>query len=387
MNRLELSEKSKCCGCSACADSCPAQAIIMANDKEGFLYPLINAAKCVDCGVCRKVCVFSSDHANETPIYDFHYNTPLTYGAKHKDECVRKLSRSGGVFTALSDYILEKKGVIYGCKMDEEYQVVHMRGITKDMRDRFRGSKYCQSDTSNIFKKVSTDLKSGKYVLFSGTSCQTAALRAFLYSGEVIQDKLYCVDILCHGVPSPLLWKKYLDHISKKYRGMVESIEFRDKRRYGWKSHFTTFQINGKLHSSRDYPMLFINDNFLRPACYYCRYKTEQHPSDITLGDYWAVDKALPGFNDNKGISLVLINSEKGKRLFDSAKDALEISEADFDDSRQGIFSEPVKEPRNRSVYWRVFQSCGVGAVINLQKMDILLHRLIWGVKRVIRPN
>lgn len=204
----------------------------------------------------------------------------------------------------------------------------------------------------------------------------------FKCGGGVNYDKLFCVDILCHGVPSPLLWKEYLNYISKKYRGFVESIEFRDKERFGWNSHVETFQINGKLHSSQNYGMLFINDNFLRPACYNCRYKTEQHPSDITLGDFWAIDKILPDYNDNRGISLVLINSVKGKILFDSVNNTLDIREVRFEDSRQKIFSKPVREPKVRSLYWNIFLHYGIGTAIKLQKLDVLTHHFIRKFKR-----
>lgn len=181
--RIDLNKKEECCGCSACKDICPKNAINMVPDKEGFFYPQIDETRCIECGICKRVCVFSSEYVNKFPIYDMSYDVPLTYGAKNKDEYTRARSRSGGVFTSLSDAVLEKGGIIYGCGMDKAFRIFHMRGTTKEMRNEFRGSKYCQSDTQYIFRKIEADLKANKHVMFSGTSCQTAALRAFLNVG------------------------------------------------------------------------------------------------------------------------------------------------------------------------------------------------------------
>lgn len=195
--------------------------------------------------------------------------------------------------------------------------------------------------------------------------------------GGVNTDNLFCVDILCHGVPSPLLWKRYLDYISNKYRGTIEAAEFRDKEKFGWHSHFETFKIGDQQISSNDFGTIFINDSFLRPACYNCLYKTVMHPGDITLGDFWRVEKAIHDFDDNKGISLVLINSEKGKMLYDCVRDQLESYEVSLENSAQRIFYEPVDRPKNRDSMWTIFGRKGIGSVIRYYRYRHIVRKLL----------
>lgn len=236
---IHISDPSACCGCTACASICPKDAITMEPDALGFLYPQVHTDLCVDCGQCESVCAFN-DH------YDTSLNLPrpLVYGARHKDMSQVETSRSGAAFIAISDHILEQGGVVYGAGYKDHFRVCHKRATTKEERDEFKGSKYVQSDLTGIFRQVKRDLKAGLLVLFSGTPCQTAGLNAFI--GKRLRERLILVDIVCHGVPGPYVWRDYLAYLEKKQGAPIVWVNFRDKQRFGWKAHKESFKfLNG----------------------------------------------------------------------------------------------------------------------------------------------
>lgn len=248
---------------------------------------------------------------------------PIAFAAKSIYPEVRSNSRSGGVFTGISDVILNNNGVIYGCKMDQDGVIFHARAVNAEERNLFRGSKYVESDLKNCFRQVVADLSEGRYVLFSGTSCQVAGLLSFLRAKKVNSELLITVDIVCHGVPSSKIWTEYRRYLEDKWDGKIESYEFRNKNKFGWVSNIETVVISGKSHDTNDYTQLFYNHHILRPSCFCCRFKDIPRNSDITLADFWGIDKVLPKFNDGKGVSLVLVNSEKGKHIFESCSEQL----------------------------------------------------------------
>lgn len=277
---------------------------------------------------------------------------PRVFAVKHKNESIRLESRSGGVFTALSNQIFKADGVVYGCVLNNNIEAVHIRATSTDDRDKMRGSKYVQSRLGETYREIKQDLNQGKNVLFSGTSCQVAGLKAYLRKEN---EKLLCVDVLCHGVPSPYLLKKYLEWQKKRCQHTIQSIDFRNKKDYGWFDHVESLFIeNGDRIDSKIYRNLFYGLNGLRPSCYECQFKSINHPGDITLGDYWGIDKAVPGFNDNKGVSLVFINSEKGNRFFMSSKDELNWIETKIEEYMlQKPLVEPYREPSSRREFWK----------------------------------
>ncbi len=278
-----------------------------------------------------------------------NFEKPIVYAVKHKDEVIRAASRSGGIFTAVSDLILEEGGIVYGCVLDDSFTAHHLRAATADERDRMRGSKYVQSNTSDIFRSVKVDLLEGKKVLFSGTSCQIAGLKAFL-GGEY--DGLLCMDIVCHGVPSPLVLRDYLTWQESKNGAKVTHLDFRNKR-FGWSTHIETLDLdNGKQIDSRVYTSLFYAHNILRPSCYKCPYKGVMHPADITIADYWGIDKAAPGFNDDKGVSLVLVNNELGRTYFERACHSVDFKQTKLEDSMQPPLKGPFPCPPERGRFW-----------------------------------
>ena len=233
---IKILDPSQCCGCTACASICAHDAITMEPDKLGFLYPVVDTEKCTGCGLCEKVCAF---HEN----YDKSLNLPLpdAYAARHKDMAEVETSRSGAAFIAISDYILENGGVVYGAGYTDHFRVVHKRATTKEQRNEFKGSKYVQSDLSGVFRQVKQDLRAGLTVLFSGTPCQTAGLHS--YVGKKLRENLFLVDIVCHGVPSPFIWRDYISYLEKKHDSEICYVNFRDKDMFGWHAHKETFKF------------------------------------------------------------------------------------------------------------------------------------------------
>lgn len=205
---IHIQNPKDCCGCTACASICAHDAITMEPDALGFLYPKVDESKCIDCGLCEKVCQFN-DH------YDTSLNLPQpdVYGARHKNLQEVETSRSGAAFIAISDWILAHDGVVYGVGYTDHFRVVHKRATTKEERNEFKGSKYVQSDLTDVFRQVKKDLKEGRIVLFSGTPCQTSGINA--YVGRRLRENLYLVDIICHGVPSPYVWRDFIAYLER----------------------------------------------------------------------------------------------------------------------------------------------------------------------------
>lgn len=275
------------------------------------------------------------------------------YAVKHKNEDIRAVSRSGGIFTAVSDIIIENGGVVYGCALDERFNAIHKRAVTEEQRNEFRGSKYVQSKIGNIYKFVELDLNNGLEVLFSGTPCQVHGLINHLNLKGVNSNKLLTVDILCHGVPSPKIWNDFLNNnfdISK-----IEKVDFRDKKNFGWRDHIETITVDGKEFSSKDYTDSFFSHLTLRQACFNCYYKKRQRISDITIGDYWRIENNDRSFDDDKGVSLVMTNTDKGQKYFEFCLSNLIVKEFPISTSIQPAIDHNYEEPSNRSNFWKEY--------------------------------
>lgn len=315
-----------------------------------------------------------------------NWEKPKVYAVKHKDEEIRAASRSGGIFTALSDLTLVNGGIVYGCVLTEDFTAVHIRAENVAERDRMRGSKYIQSRLGDTFKSVQKDLDTGKNVLFSGTSCQVAGLKQFL--GKEYSN-LFCVDIVCHGVPSPLVWEKYLRWQEQKNHGKkVIKVDFRNKNQFGWRDHVETLWFdNGINISSHIFKNLFYGHTILRPSCYECPYKAVMHPGDITIADYWGIEKVAPEFDDNKGVSLALINNEVGERALQLVKDNLVWENTKLEDSMQPPLKAPFQKPENREQFWIDFRNksfkyiakkyAGYGLKSNIKKVFRKIKRIV----------
>lgn len=349
----ELQQKENCCGCTACVAVCSVGALTMAEDEEGFLYPKIDTSKCIHCNRCMEVCAFSvkqEKRKDKGKLFEGQYADPLVYAVRHIDRQVVMESRSGGIFTALSDLVLSQGGVVYGCVLYEVTRAVHKRADNVHIRDRMRGSKYIQSDLQDVFQSVREDLNSGKTVLFTGTSCQIDGLRAYLGADD---EKLLCVDVVCHGVPSPKVWKSYIHWQEKRANSGCVSAEFRDKGKFGWRAHKETLRFaNGKTVSSEVFKNIFYGHKALRPCCYQCPYKDIMHPGDITIADYWGIENNAPEYDDDTGVSLVLVNNEKGKALFDLIQDSIVSKRCDIHTSMQTPLEKPFDCPDDRAAFW-----------------------------------
>ena len=359
--------KNNCCGCSACEQICPKNAIKMTPDNEGFLYPEIDGSLCVECGACKNVCAFQNDYEKN--------KSQKAYAVKHKDFDTRMTSRSGGVFIAISDYIFEKNGTVYGAAFDNDFSVCHIRTTNKSERDRLKGSKYVQSDVKDTFASVKNDQKNGMYVLFSGTACQVAGLKNYLKNIDT--SKLYTCDLVCHGVPSPKVWKEYLDYCEKKYNGKVTNADFRDKT-LGWNAHKEAIWIDNNKHILKKYTYLFYENDIERPSCYNCKYTNIDRPADFTLADFWGINKIVPNFNDNKGVSLLLVNSDKGIELFNRIKDDTVFVECDINKSilPNPNLLNPTAKPKSREAFWIYYGKNGFEKTLKKYYNKILLKRI-----------
>ena len=292
------------------------------------------------------------------------YDTPKTYAAKHINLNERMKSQSGGAFAAFSSYVIEHNGVVYGCILDSSLNAVHVRAESLEERDKMRGSKYVQSSMRDCFKEVKNDLKNGRIVLFSGTSCQIAGLNSYLNNKY---DNLLTIDIICHGVPSPLIWQKYIKWQELRKKSKVLHADFRNKRDFGWRKHIETLYFENKKYTNNNlYSKLFYNHSFLRPSCYKCPYKSIIHPGNITIGDYWGIETIAPDFDDNKGTSIILINDDKGDKWFNNIKTMFILKETIILPSLQVPLHEPFKEPKEREFAWKLVKE---------NKFNKILHK------------
>lgn len=350
---INITDKSTCCGCTACANICPHKAITMRPDSLGFKYPIVDLAKCTNCGLCEKVCAF-----NENYDKSLNLERPLIFGVKHKDIQQIKQSQSGAAFIPFSDYILENGGIVYGAGYSDDFTVIHKRATTKKERDEFRGSKYVQSDLTDIFKQIKTDLKNGKLVCFSGTPCQTAGLNSFV--GRKLRNNLFLIDIVCHGVPAPNLWRDNLKYISNKYQSEITKVNFRDKKLFGWHSHIESYQLkDNKVTTDRIYTSIFYSHIALRDSCYQCHFTNITRPSDISIADFWGVEKYNPDFaNDNKGCSVIFINTNNGLSLFEKIKSQFDIL-TDIKNYSQPNLEHPSKPHHKRNQFIKDYESYG----------------------------
>lgn len=346
---IQITDKFLCCGCTACAQRCPKQCITLHEDHEGFLYPKVDTETCVDCGLCEKVCPILNEGDKRTPL--------KVYAAINKDEKIRLESSSGGIFTLLAEQTIQEGGVVFGARFDEEWQVRLDYTESIEGLSAFRGSKYVQARTENCYCLAENFLRQGRKVLFTGTPCQIAGLKKFLRKEY---DNLLAVDFICHGVPSPKVWRRYLQEIhdfgSKKNTvsafpsslsggniTSIVSISFRDKI-LGWKNYsfslrqnFTEVTAESKnnsvlfsnIHKENLYMRLFLSNVTLRPSCYQCHCKESKSGADITIADFWGIGNISPEMDDDKGTSLVLLNTKKGINRIH--KNLIIVKECDFE--------------------------------------------------------
>jgi ferredoxin len=384
----------------------------MNEDEVGFLYPVVDASLCINCGLCEKVCPVINQDSTRTPI--------KVYAAKHPNEKVRLKSSSGGIFSLIAEKILDERGVVFGARFNQKWEVEHDYTTTKDGLSCFMSSKYVQSRMNDNFKKAEQFLKEGRKVLFTGTACQIAGLRKFLRKDY---DNLLLVDVVCHGVPSPKVWRDYIrEYIIRPAaeqgrRGQlsiedIDAISFRDKST-GWGNYsfVATANQNGgentvlplnndesKLlneeHGDNLFMCGFLSNIYLRPSCFQCPAKAGKSGSDITLGDFWGVSETIPHMDDDKGTSAVLINSRKGEKFYESLTAVNAESEYQEILNHNPSIEASSKKSEFSEQFWNVYNSSGLTAAFDFmqkkQKRRFIsreLHKLKHYLSQIIHSS
>lgn len=353
-----LENKNDCCGCTACLNSCPFDAIEMVPDATGFKYPEIDDEKCTECTLCIERCPALKK-------CEFNHK-PNVFAVKHKDNRIRNTSTSGGMFTALCQSIFAKNGVVYGVTFDDKFRVHHDRAENLTDCQKLKTSKYVQSDLGKTFQSVKKDLKADFHVLFTGTPCQIAGLKSFL--GKKAYPKLLLCDLICLGIPSPFIWSDYVNFIQKEYQSSIIAFQFRHKES-GW--HYSSAwavldnnQVLFKEPVIDIYNTLFYKSYTIRPSCYNCSFSSINRVSDMTIGDFWGIEKTnLKEFDDDRGTSLVLINTEKGAQVFSEIQDLLSVEGSVVEDCLQPALVGPAKIPVKRDQFWSDYHQYGFETV------------------------
>ena len=389
---MNLAAHNLCSGCAACYSACVRKAISMMTDEEGFAYPHVDESLCVNCGLCERVCPSLHPKASREPL--------SVYAAKAKDDALRKESSSGGIFSLLARQIISDGGIVYGAAIREsDLSVCHCSAENEEELSWLRGSKYVQSDVGDTYGRVRSQLDAGRKVLFSGTPCQVAALRNFLARDY---DNLICVEVICHAAPSPLAWKKFLEKraaasakghdIARPEAVIDRRISFRRKN-WGWKR----YSLSLHFMNDKEYLLDLYTDTFLRgflselfnrPSCHQCSVRELRSGADITLGDYWNVHQRFQEMDDDTGISVVLVNSEKGASLFNQVAHLCDLAASDYADIRRtnlAVYCSTNPHPK-RALFFKCIRA---GADFDLLVLK-LLKRPLWRragsfMKRVVK--
>jgi coenzyme F420-reducing hydrogenase beta subunit len=338
--------KEDCCGCGACVNVCPQNSIIFKPDENGFLFPEVDMRDCINCDLCTKVCAFQSEVSSGREAIK-------TYVAIHKNNNLLLQSSSGGVFSAIAEIVFAKDGVVYGCAWDENLETRHICINSAKELYKLRESKYVQSNIGKSFREVQAYLKNGKYVLFSGTPCQIAGLKRFL--GKEYEN-LITAELVCHGVPNVAFFKSYIGWLENKVKGKITDYTFRYKSKIG-KAGKVFFQRNEKTMEkviywpTDPYYSYFMYGHINRESCYECKYADAKRQGDFTMGDYWGIEKAHPEIDTQNGVSVLLVNTEKGIKLVEELKEYLYLTPSTFEQAalenvqlRQPIHKSNIRE-------------------------------------------
>lgn len=379
----EISNKYDCSGCQACRCACPLQCITMNLNDEGFLYPQIDEAACKNCGICQKVCPVLNEYKG--------HKKGTAYACYNKNDDVREKSSSGGIFTLIAEYIINQNGIVFGAAFDSDFNVHHIKIDAMSEIEKLQGSKYIQSNIGDTYKETEAYLKSGKPVLFTGTPCQISGLKRFLQKDY---ENLVTQDIICHGVPSPKVWQKYLKYQASVFGGNISSAPLPSLRckNKGWKNFSVQLAFDNnseycRTHRGDLFMQAFLYNLCLRPSCYRCHSKSEERESDITLADFWGIENIMPDMFDNKGISLALINSEKGRRIFDAVSDMMYYRNVNFDDAAKfnPSISQSAKLPRRRDKFMHMINCCDFEKAVKICTKKGLMQRCAGKAKSIFK--
>lgn len=370
---LEYKNKKDCNGCGICTVGCPTSAIKMIEDSEGFFYPQIDEEKCINCGKCKNICSnFNDSKGNEQG-----------YMAINKNKEELENSASGGMFYILAKNVIEKKGVVFGVEYGEKLKVQHNYYETLEECKKFQGSKYLRSDIGNSYEKVKEFLNQDRYVLFTGTPCQCNALKTYL--GKEYEKLIVC-DIICHANPSQKVFDKYIKELEERENKKIEKFNFRDKEN-GWKNSapIVYFEDGSKMEEKSFYNA-FVGELFDRPSCHDCKFSSINRVTDFTIGDFWGIEKIMPEVNDdNTGISLLTVNSEKASSIFDEVKYNMEFKAVDKEVAFTYNHHSNVLPHKNRQKFFDNLDKMSVIENINSCLKVSLIKKVLRKCKRIVK--
>lgn len=356
---IEIKDKKDCCGCWACKNVCPVQCISMPEDAEGFRYPTVDKDKCINCHLCEKVCPIihaEADKPNEKQ---------RAYLLQHNDKEVLLQSASGGAFTAIASWVIRHGGVVFGAAYDKDFQVVHQYVETEKDLQKFRNSKYVQSYTGDALKQVKDFLKQGRMVCYSGTPCQLEGLLRYLRKPY---DNLITIDVMCHSITSPKIFRMYVAEMKKKYGDDLSNIMFRDKSPYGYEySQMSVYKGGKQVYregvDTDVYLRSFFSDVNVRPSCYDCKFKKQHHLTDFSIWDCFDVYKFSNKLDNDNGVTRILANTEKAQLILKEIQEDTTIMEIPVDEAVSGVHEmlHSVKMSPRRE---RFFELTNTGGVI-----------------------
>lgn len=360
---MEICDKEICTGCAACANICKKNAIDMLLNDKGFLYPQINEKICISCGICSMTC--PQNHSIKVN------DLGQIYAALCKNDKIRANSSSGGIFSVLAEHVLAQGGIVFGAAFRDDMTVGHTYISDITQLECLRGSKYVQSEIGSSYQKVKSFLKDGKPVLFTGTPCQIDALKNFL---KVDYDKLITIDLLCHGTPSPMVFKKFLDYKEAEAKKKIINVLFRFKYP-GWQNYSTKLCFeDGMEEYDNSFVNIFLGEKCLRQSCHKCKYTITHRVGDITLGDFWSYKETAPEHieNDDLGISFVSINSNKGKEVFAAIRNKIDVANRTIDEALLGnkVLQQSAIKSKDSDDFWKDIQYLNWGQIVEKYKIE-----------------
>lgn len=349
MKKLYI-KKEECCGCGACVDICRKDAVRMVVDREGFRYPKIDRNLCVDCGLCEKVCPIKKRDLKKDVSRQY-------FAVQAKNEDIRYASSSGGMFPVLAEYVFRRQGVVYGAAYGKNMRVVHREVSGREELDAVKRTKYVQSSMKGIYRRIKARLLEERWVLFCGTPCQAQGLRNYL---DKEYPKLIIADLVCYGVPSPGIWGAYVKYLEKKHGGKMTDFSFRDKRARD-SGHTRSYVIDGKEYSGSlygdEYCRMYFTNHILRPSCHVCKFCGVERNSDMTIGDFWGIEKVRPKMDDGMGTSLVILHTDKAREIWDEVKEEVACFACEEGDVLQPRLTCPTEAAKSRGFFMAF---CGI---------------------------
>lgn len=392
---LLFNEEKDCCSCSVCVNNCPKNAISIIENEQGFTYPIINSDMCICCEVCKKNCAYQNTQENNAPQY--------AYAAVVKDELLLKESASGGVFAGIAREILKNDGVVFGCSMEIEDDILTPKHIMVERQEdlvKLQGSKYVQSIMGDTYQQVKKELLAGKIVLFSGTPCQVDALKHYL--GKKEYSNLITIDLICHGVPGVKFFQDYIKNLQKKNHGKIIDFKFRDKS-LGWGLNGSYSYIDGKgrMHKriieswESSYYSLFLASDTYRVSCYSCKYANLQRVGDLTIGDFWGIENVHPEYlisgggslDEINGISCILVNTKRGKQCIEKYGKFFDLNVSLPQNVAKGNrqLNHPSSVGKNREKIFMLYQEGGYDAVEKWYNKQLGIKKYWYRLKKVIK--